>query len=792
MKLFSLLSFLIFLSFACTSTKTNSDVEEVVSSPKTREMKPLINQLGCESLGSLTSLILDVYPTNNDGEPELGNKLSEAIFEHYISGLDPHQIAFTEEILKPLRDDYKRSIDDHLEDEECQFIEYIASVFKKNAVKSYDELTRITSEHLNAHLQTSFDFRTRKDLNLPALSFAQNQEDLNDHLKIYLSATLFDYSEHFSISGSNEKLRELLKNHFEAERNNIFSLDKKKSYAIFFDAFLRSLDHHSRFLADRSFASLYLPLTGELGTIEASIIRKDGLWVVVEKEEEKNQKEEEEEKDFESSSDSLRPGDVISKIKLQGPSAVFVTVTDLGEKEFLDLLEGKIDTSVELEIKRPSKPKETSQEPPFQHLRVKLQRTLKSPRNFTVTHTLLKKQEHSTPKPTSDHSPSPEIGVLRIPAFYAATKKKPAPGDVVQDSGLAISELLEQGMQALIVDLRSNHEGLIQKASELAQLFIPTNTPFQIIGEQEGLSHTNIPITSYPHSFFDLPLIILVDSQTGGAAEAFVQAIKTHGRGIIAGDQSTSGQTMTLTYSPMNHLLDSRYNYAPHLGGLVLGTGRFFGADGTTIEGKGISSDVLIPTPMASLKKVFSRKNPYFTEYEEPIKATQVLDLEFRDEALLFGLAERSTRRLAQNEDVSLVNTFNESWQKGVDFLTSETKSNQKESSLYSLVEDTLAVKYEKLLQYRSHLMSQEKTLSSTEDYILQEASFIAQDYLELKKRTEASEDLNPQEKKDTSAQTDASSQEEQGDSDEEADTEEPTQENSEEEATEEEEEEES
>lgn len=123
---------------------------------------------------------------------------------------------------------------------------------------------------------------------------------------------------------------------------------------------------------------------------------------------------------------------------------------------------------------------------------------------------------------------SPAIGYIQLIRFTSRTP------DELHD---AIADLHDQGMQALVLDLRGNAGGLLAESVEVASEFLDGGVVFYE-KTREGEQATE---TTQAGMATDLPLAVLVDGGTASAAELVAGAIKDRERGILIG-QKTYGK----------------------------------------------------------------------------------------------------------------------------------------------------------------------------------------------------------------------------------------------------------
>jgi carboxyl-terminal processing protease len=135
-----------------------------------------------------------------------------------------------------------------------------------------------------------------------------------------------------------------------------------------------------------------------------------------------------------------------------------------------------------------------------------------------------------------------------------------------------LEELLAQGAQGVVLDLRGNPGGLAEEAAGVAGLFVEDGAVARFAdgdGQLEAQGDALPP----------LPLAVLVDGGTASAAELVAGAIQDHGRGVIVGTQ-TFGKGAVLAVSDLAEGAAVQFT-----------TAEFLTPNGHVIEGRGISPD---------------------------------------------------------------------------------------------------------------------------------------------------------------------------------------------------------
>lgn len=125
-----------------------------------------------------------------------------------------------------------------------------------------------------------------------------------------------------------------------------------------------------------------------------------------------------------------------------------------------------------------------------------------------------------------------KIGILRINSL--------AEGEAT-DARARLQELVKQGAQKIIVDLRSVAGGSLTEGVAVANLFIKEGTLAQTIGRE---SKTLKTFTADPKAtIFNGPVVALIDAGTAGAAEIIASAILEGKRGEVVGEKSFGAGT---------------------------------------------------------------------------------------------------------------------------------------------------------------------------------------------------------------------------------------------------------
>ena len=120
-----------------------------------------------------------------------------------------------------------------------------------------------------------------------------------------------------------------------------------------------------------------------------------------------------------------------------------------------------------------------------------------------------------------------KIGILKINSLETGE---------AADTKARLQDLMKQGAQKIVVDLRSVAGGEIQEGVTVANLFIPSGPLARTIGREQKVLKA---FEADPKvAIFNGPTVVLIDTGTAGAAEVVASAFLERKRGDVVGEKS--------------------------------------------------------------------------------------------------------------------------------------------------------------------------------------------------------------------------------------------------------------
>src|SRR3954468_9625722 len=169
------------------------------------------------------------------------------------------------------------------------------------------------------------------------------------------------------------------------------------------------------------------------------------------------------------------------------------------------------------------------------------------------------------------------IGYVKIRLFSATT------------DGM-LQELLTQlngkakGLRGLVMDMRRNPGGLLDQGIRVADRFISDGLIVKTVGKggrvmDEAKAHSR-------DTWLGFPMMVIVDGATASAAEIVAGALQDHGRAVVLGTQ-TFGKGSVQTVIDLD-------GCGGKPGGLKWTVARYYTPKGRSIQGQGITPNVLV------------------------------------------------------------------------------------------------------------------------------------------------------------------------------------------------------
>ena len=487
----------------------------------------------------------------------LTNEFSKEILQEYLATLDPQKAYFLASDIVEFESN-RLYYDNYLKGGNLNEVFKVFTVYQQRVEERADYAVSL--------LDYPFDFSLDQELKLDRSSsnWPLDQEEQDDLWKHLIKDDILT----LRLNGeSEEQISETLGSRYERFRNSIAMSNAFDVIELFLNSYLKELDPHSEFFSPHSSSNLKISISQEIEGIGA-MLRNEREHTVVQ--------------GIIAGgpahlSKRLHVGDRIVAVG-NGEGGKFRDIVGWRLEDVVDLIRGPKGTTVYLKVLRKDAVPGAGAE------------------SIALVRQKVKLEEQMAKKSTVEIEAEGEIlqlGIIQLPAFYSnfmsTSDSDGASSSSASDVRRHLTELRDQGVDGVVIDLRGNGGGALQQAVQLTGMFIPSGPVVQVEDSENNLDvyeDTNIEV------IYEGPLVVLVDRRSASASEIFAGAIQDYGRGVVVGE-TTFGKGTLQNIWPLNQLAR---NDDIDLGALKISTAQFFRVNGTSTQHLGIVPDVIFPT----------------------------------------------------------------------------------------------------------------------------------------------------------------------------------------------------
>ena len=173
-----------------------------------------------------------------------------------------------------------------------------------------------------------------------------------------------------------------------------------------------------------------------------------------------------------------------------------------------------------------------------------------------------------------------KVGVIEIPSFYDGLTK-----NVLTE----ITKLKKDQVSSIIIDLRDNGGGALKEANLLSGLFFDSGPTVQV---RDARDKVNVLEDRDGKTYYDGPLVVLVNRYSASASEIFAAALQDYGRALVVGEQ-TFGKGTVQQHRTLARLYDL---YDKPIGSVQYTISKFYRINGGSTQLRGVLPDITFPS----------------------------------------------------------------------------------------------------------------------------------------------------------------------------------------------------
>ncbi|MEE3236070.1 MAG: carboxy terminal-processing peptidase [Pseudomonadota bacterium] len=526
----------------------------ILANTETGDLAPVARH---EKIGQL---VTEFIQKSHYRHAAVDDDLSSKVFDYYIEALDSNRMYLLEADVQAF-ELYRHRLDDMVRSEPLNPVFDMFDVYRTRVSERLQYAMKQIEAEPDFTVDESYEFDRE------TLPWATTKEELD---KIWRKRVKNDALSLALADKEWSEIQEILDKRYSRFLKRMDQIKSDDVFETFMNAFAHTLDPHSSYLSPRNSEEYRIQMSLSYFGIGASLQTEDDYVMVI---------------NIIPGGPAAVDGELQPKDKItavaQGEDGEMVDVIGWRLDDVVQLIRGPADTVVRLQIM------------PAGSLPGAEEKVINLSRNQVKLEEQAAKSEVITiPRDGRNWT----IGVIEIPSFYRDYRAL-SNGDkdytsTTKDVRRLISELEEQGIEGLVIDLRNNGGGHLTEATALSGLFIDNGPVVQLRNSNGRISRLDDP-DPLPRVAYSGPVAVLVNRYSASASEIFAAAIQDYARGVIIGQQTFGKGTVQNLYS-----LD-QYVRRPDdqgLGQLTLTIGKYYRVTGESTQHRGVNPDIALPS----------------------------------------------------------------------------------------------------------------------------------------------------------------------------------------------------
>jgi carboxyl-terminal processing protease len=486
----------------------------------------------------------------------LDDSLSVKIMDRFIKSLDPDRMIFLQSDINTFMADSTK-IDDAIKTEDLKLPFSIFNLYEQRIV---DRMT-----YARDLLKKGFDFTAQEDYALvrDKEPWPQSEAESNDLWRKRVKADWL----RLKLGGQTEAtIRDTLDKRYKNALERAYKYKSDDVFQSFMDAYSTSIDPHTDYFGATASADFDISMKLSLVGIGAVLQERDDYTTI---------------RELVPGgpaqlSGKLAVGDRITGVG-QGPDGPIKEVMGTRLDEVVQMIRGAKDSIVRLDILPADAGADGG------HRVISLVRDKIS---------LEKQAAKKTVLPVKDGDVTRKIGVITLPAFYedfeARRKGEKDYRSASRDVAKLLTELKQDNVDGVLIDLRNNGGGSLAEAIDLTGLFVGKGP---VVQQRGADGKVEVQSDDLPTPAWTGPVGVLINRGSASASEIFAAAIQDYGRGVIIGEPSFGKGTVQTVVN----LDQVARNDKPKFGELKLTIAQFFRVNGGTTQLRGVTPDIALP-----------------------------------------------------------------------------------------------------------------------------------------------------------------------------------------------------
>ena len=526
----------------------------VSASPRPVPLSELFPTQGQAKTAVVINKVLERYHYR---KISLDDAFARVVLDNYLEALDPNRTFFLARDVDRFENGARR-LDDNLRRGELDAAFDIFRVYRMRVDERVAYALRLLDQNFDFSRAEQYAFDRSK------APWAKDEAEINE---IWRQRVKNDFLS-LRIAGKNDaETRERLRERYDGLARRIQQFTGEDVFQAFMSAFTESLEPHTSYMSPSTSENFDISMKLSLEGIGA-VLRSDNEFTVIQRTIPGGPARD---------SGQVYSGDRILGVA-QGLDGLIEDVVGWRLQDVVDKIRGPKGSVVRLQL-LPKAAGSNGRVREVALVRNEIKLEDQAAKSFVIER--------------MPNAPGLKVGVIELPAFYrdfeAESKGNSDFRSTTRDVRRLLQELVGQGVDGIVVDLRGNGGGSLAEATSLTGLFIDSGPVVQV---KDAFGKVEIERDPEPGVAYSGPLAVLVDRDSASASEIFAGAIQDYGRGLVIGEP-TFGKGTVQTLVDLNRYVPGDSN---DLGRLRLTMAEFFRVSGGSTQLKGVEPDVSFPS----------------------------------------------------------------------------------------------------------------------------------------------------------------------------------------------------
>ncbi|MCP4459272.1 MAG: tail-specific protease [Cytophagales bacterium] len=449
----------------------------------------------------LISQFLSGYHYN---KTTFSDSLSSVVFDNLFGDLDPNRAYFLKKDVEKF-ESYRYELDQDIPNGDLEFGYVVFRAYREKGLERIQYVYELLENEFDFGKEEYFEFDRDK------APWPKNVKEQNEIWRKIIKNQALTYK----LAGREwEDIAKSLKNRYQRVERALYQYNSEDVFQLYMRGFTSAYDPHTSYFSPQAAEDFEIDMSLSLEGIGARLSQQLDYTEVT---------------DIVPGGPAFKGNELKAEDKIigvaQGDEGKFDDVIGWRLSDVVQKIRGPKGTVVRLQILKASEGQSAL------------------PDTIRIVRDKIKLEEQEAKAemiPITENGKAFNLGVISIPSFYkdfdALRAGERDVKSTTDDVKRLITELKEQGMDGLMIDLRYNGGGYLDEAILLSSLFLPKGPIVQVRDMRNQVERHDD--SDKGKIFYDGPLTVLMNRYSASASEIFSGAIQDYKRGVVVGENS--------------------------------------------------------------------------------------------------------------------------------------------------------------------------------------------------------------------------------------------------------------